>query len=176
MTMLRTLTLVCALAGLTSTLAACGSDDAPAGPAVLSPEPAAGAGSGIYLKGRADGDKLAVDVFVRGAPDVHGVALRLTYAPAVLKLADATPAPAWPAGSVALAKEGVPGETAVTWAAKGTAAGLAAQEETLLGTLRFEVKGRAETPLAFRTERSRVIDSKGATVALEYHGGKIGAR
>lgn len=156
-------------------LSGCGGDDKPAAPSLAVDAPPE-TGSAVFLRGRSEGTRLAVDVFARGVADVHGIALRIGFTPGVLTLVEGTRGPAWSAQAVTLAKEGTPGEVALTWAEKGSAPGFAAVNETLLGTLRFDVKGRDATPLTIRAERSRVIDAAGNVVTVEYRGGQVGAR
>jgi hypothetical protein len=155
-------------------LAGC-SEDPPPAPA---PPPPVTFGSeapgetSVFLRGHAEGERAIVDVVARGAADVHGAAFRVRFDPATLSFVGATSGPSWSKQVIALAKEGTPGQLAVAWAERG-ATGIAAKDETVLGTLTFDVRAHRPTELAFRPERSAVIDRAGATVPVTWHGATV---
>jgi hypothetical protein len=120
-------------------------------------------------------NQLAFDVVARGAADLHGAAFRVTWDSAALGFLEAKSGAPWSKKAVALAKEGSPGELAVVWAERGEA-GIDASGETVLGTLVFEVRGRTGTALAFKSERSQLVDKTGMRVAATFAGGQLGAR
>src|SRR5690606_2198902 len=123
--------------------------------------------------GRVHGDQAIVQVFARGAADLHGAALRLTYDAERLTFASATSSGAWSSQALALAKEGTPGELAVVWSEKGSARGVDAKTDTLLGTLRFDIHAPGPVTLAFRQERSSLLGSDGVPLSTGYYGGRL---
>lgn len=172
----------CAALAVTMAFApACTSDDtregkAP-GPISFAPE-AQVEGPSVALRGRLDPlapGHVVVDVIARGAADVHGAAFRVTWDPEALAFLESTSGAAWSKTALALVKEGSPGQLAVAWTEKGEL-GVDATNDTLLGTLVFEVKGRKGTPLAFKTERSQLVDKKGAPIAARWLNDALGAR
>lgn len=124
----------------------------------------------VLLPGR-----ITVDVVARGAVDLHGAAFRLTYDPTALAFIGASNGPKWSKQALAMAKEGAPGELAVVWAEKGEL-GFDASGETVLGSIVFEVHGRAGTPIRFKNERSQLVDKKGVRVEATWSGGQVAAR
>jgi hypothetical protein len=135
-------------------------------------------GASVFLREQTDPLKLnrfTVDVVVRGAADVHGAAFRVTWDPEALAFVEAASGAAWSKSSLALAKEGTPGQLAVAWTEKGET-GIDASNETVIGTLTFEARGPKGSALAFKTERSQLVDKKGARVAVAWRGGSIAAR
>ena len=169
-----------AAAAALAALALSGCSDPPR--AVAQPEPAAfepeaqGEGPVVFLRGRAEGQHVVLEVVARDAADVHGIAFRVGYDPGEMTFVDATSGGAWTSQSVALAREGAPGQVAVVWSEKGSALGVDAREETTLGTLRFDLRGRKGTAVTFRTDRSQILDSKGAPLAVSWYGGAVPAR
>lgn len=133
-------------------------------------------GATVYLKGRLEGDRVLVDVVARDVPDVHGIAFRLRWDPSKLALAEARASDSWSRRALLLAKEGLPGELVVAWTEKGAGAAIDAREDTNLGTIELTLKTREGGALAFRTDRSMVLDSKGVTVPVAWRGGEIAAR
>jgi hypothetical protein len=119
-------------------------------------------------------ERMVVDVVARGAADLHGAAFRVTWDTAALGFVEAKSGTPWSKQSLALAKEGTPGELAVVWAEKGEA-GIDANGETILGTLAFDVRGRRGTALAFKPERSQLVDKKGARLEASWSGGRLSA-
>lgn len=120
-------------------------------------------------------DRVVVDVVARGAGDLHGAAFRVTWDPEALFFVDAKSGAPWSKQVLALAKEGSPGQLAVAWTEKGEK-GIDATNETVIGTLVFQVRGRKGTGLAFKTERSQLVDRKGAVVVAKWVSGSIAAR
>jgi hypothetical protein len=163
---------------LSASVAGCSSskEEAPPGPIQFAPESDVD-GPVVFLRGRPEGEKVVVDVVARGAANVHGVAFRLTWDPEALAFVTATPGGAWSRSVLSLAKEGTPGHLAVAWTEKGEAsAGFDAKTDTTLGVLVFDVKGRKGAQLSFRSERSQIVDPKGAPVVVTWRGGNIPAR
>ena len=68
-----------------------------------------------------------------------------------------------------------PGQLAVTWTEKGEM-GIDASHETVIGTLTFETHGSKGTPIAFKTERSQLVDKQGVRIAAKWSGGASFAR
>lgn len=134
-------------------------DEVPAGPAV-------------FVRGRAEGTTLQVDVVARGAPDLHGAALRLAFDPDALAFTSAEASSAWSRKSMAVAKEGTPGQLAIAWFEKG-ARGIKADAETVLGTLTFDVKTKSPSAITFRTERSSIVDHDGKRIDTTFRGGRV---
>jgi hypothetical protein len=147
------------------------------GPIAFTPEAPAG-GASIALRGRFDllgPSRIAVDVVARGAADLHGAAFRMTWDPEALTFVGASSGAAWSKTALSLAKEGSPGALAVAWAEMGEAA-IDATNETVLGTLSFELKGRRGTPLTFQKERSQLVDKKGAGIRARWLNDALTAR
>lgn len=174
--------LVCSamLAAAAAFAPGCTSDDSGSngpGPVAFAAEARAD-GASVFLRERPNPLKLhrfAVDVVVRGAPDVHGAAFRVTWDPEALTFIDAASGAPWSKAALSLAKEGTPGQLAVAWTEKGET-GIDASKETVIGTLTFEARGPKGSALAFKTERSQLVDKKGARVAVTWRGGSIAAR
>ena len=166
------LALAVALAG-----AACGgsSADEAAPPVSFAADPEAG-GSAVFLRGRAERDRIFVDVLARGLADVHGTAFRVTWDPEALAFVEAQPSGTWSSKAVLLAKEPVAGQLAVAWTEKGESAGHDATLPIVLGTLVFDAKGRRGTALAFRAERSTVVDRLGRPAIVAWRAGSVRAR
>jgi len=120
-------------------------------------------------------NRVAFDVVARGAADLHGAAFRLSWDPAALGFIEANGGAPWSKHALAMAKEGSPGELAVVWSEKGEM-GIDASGETVLGTVSFEVRGRKGTALAFKSERSQLVDKKGVRVEATWAGGELAAR
>ena len=149
----------------------------PPGPAALTPE-ADGDGTAVFLRGRtpvAASNRLVVEVVARGAHDLHGAAFRMTWDPDALTFVEASRGDAWSKNVLAMAKEGSPGQLAVVWTEQGEK-GIDATSETILGTLTFDTRGHKATPLAFKLERSELVDKKGVKVAAKWRGGSVPAR
>jgi hypothetical protein len=146
-------------------------------PAVVAEAPPAD-GAAVFLRGRAEllaPDRLTFEVVARSAVDLHGAAFRMTWNPEALAFVGAASGPAWSKQSLALAKEAQPGQLLVAWTEKGELA-IDAAGEVVLGTLRFERRGREGAALAFTAERSQLVDKTGAKVAAAWRGATITAR
>jgi hypothetical protein len=167
------------LAGLLVSLTGCPSapsgDGASPASAAFAPE-APERKAAVFMRGRVRGEQVIVQIVARGAKDVHGLAFRLTYDPGQLSFVEAAVTSAWSNQALTLAKEGLPGELAVVWSEKGAAHGVEADEDTVLGTLRFDMHGLRATPIAFRSERSSVRDSAGKELAVRFYGGEVVGR
>jgi hypothetical protein len=133
-----------------------------------------GGDAAVFLRGRADGDKVLVDVVARGAPDVHGAALRLRFDPAVLGFAGAEASGVWSKAALGIAKEGTPGQLAIAWTEKGEI-GIEANAEATLGTLTFKRRKPSSTTIAFRPERSALVDRHGNPLPMSFRGGTLPA-
>ncbi len=133
-------------------------------------------GPSVYLRGRAEGAQVIVEVMGRDLRDVHGVAFRVLYDPEALSFVDATSSSKWSRKSVALAKAGTGGQLAVTWSEMGAVTGVDALSETTLGTLRFDVHGAHSSAIAFREDRSTVLDTRGTAIAVTWRGGSVAGR
>lgn len=150
------------------------------GPVALAPEAPAD-GATVFMRGRSDTaaaaapNRVVVDVIARGTPDLHGAAFRVTWDPEALAFVEAVSGAPWSKQVLSMAKEGTPGQLAVAWTEKGET-GIDATAETVIGTLVFETKGGKATPLAFKTERSQIVDKKGVRVDVAWRGGSIAAR
>lgn len=165
--------LVCALV-----LAGCGGSkagDGPPGPVSFAAEPESD-GAVVFLRGRTDGDRVFADVVARGIGDLHGTAFRVTWDPDALGFVEAQHAPAWSDKAVLLTKEASPGTLVVAWSEKGEVAGHDATSPLVLGTLVFDAKSRKGTRVAFRTDRSTVVDHEGKPQAVAWRAGSIPAR
>lgn len=159
-------------------LAACGGSkagDTPPGPVSFTAEPESD-GAVVFLRGRTDGDRVFADVVARGMTDVHGTAFRVTWDPDALSFVEAQRSPAWSMRAVLLAKEAAPGTLAVAWSEKGEVTGHDASNGLVLGTLVFDAKSRKGTPIAFRTERSTLVNHEGKPHAVAWRAGSIPAR
>lgn len=144
-------------------------------PAAFTPDPDV-EGAAVFLRGRSDGaQQLYVDVVARGTPDVNGAALRVLFDPSALAFVEASPGAFWSRVVVSLAKEGTPGQLAVTWAEKG-AIGFSATSETVLGTLTFQRKTTKASTIAFKADRCSIVDRKGMAAAVAFRGGSVSAR
>jgi hypothetical protein len=152
-----------------------GSGDMP-GPITFAPESGDVSGATVFLRGKpALGNQAVFDVVARGADDVHGAAFRVSYDAETLSFAHAEAGPAWSKRAFAIAKEGTPGQLAVSWSERGET-GIEAKADTVLGTLTFEVRGRKSSPVTFKVERSGLVDRKGTKVAATWRGGSLAAR
>ena len=136
-------------------------------------------GATVFLRGRtadaSTANRVVVDVVARGAADLHGAAFRVTWDPDALAFVEAASGPPWSKQVLAIAKEGSPGQLAVAWTEKGET-GIDASGETVIGTLTFDIRGRKGTTLGFKTERSQLVDKRGARVDAKWSGGTIAAR
>ena len=161
---------------------ACSSDEAagqgPPGPVSFTADPASdGSGATVFLRSRAPaGERITFDVVARGAADIHGTALRVTYDAAALAFVSGEASGAfWSPDAVKLAKEGAPGQLAIAWTEKGSL-GHDASGDTVLGTVTFDVKGRSAIPVTLLATRSTIVDRKGTKIAATFKGGTIPAR
>lgn len=161
-------------------VAACHGDPspapAPAPSAEFTTDDASGAAT-VFLRGKStpDGNQIVVDVVARGATDVHGAAFRLTFDPEVLSYVEVKRGDRFSAGSMNITREVKPGELMAAWTETG-AVGFAANDDTILGTLTFDVKARGRaTSMGFRSERSTLVDRNGKTAApsLSWRGGSF---
>lgn len=170
------------LATMFASLAGCESGESRPGPSPVpsgfTPDEATPAGPpAVYLQGRrVEGERVVVDVIARGAPDVHGAAFRLRWDPAKLTFVQARGSDAWSRQALLLAKEGAPGELAVAWTEKGSGSAIDARADTRLGSIDFLVKTLDGAALAFRADRSMLLDAKGSPVAVAWRGGQVGPR
>lgn len=129
----------------------------------------------VFLRESSPGlvpNRLAVEVVARGAGDLHGAALRVTWDPQALAFIRADSSKKWSKSALSLAKEGTPGQLAVAWTEKGEI-GIDASGEVVLGSLVFESRSHEGTPIAFKTDRSTVVDKKGAPVNVAWRGGSV---
>jgi hypothetical protein len=175
---MRILALVAATA-ITAALGGCSSEAPKPAPAPARPAfevDAWQAGPAVFLRGRVDGDHVTVDVVARELGDLHGIAFRLHWDAEKLALVEARGSDAWSKQALVLAKEGLPGELVVTFSEKGTGVTLDAREETTLGSIDFRRSSTEGVPLAFRAERSMLLDSKGKRLAAAWRGGTIVGR
>ena len=148
-----------------------------AGPVAFTQETNAD-GATVFMRGRTDPlapNRLYVDVIARGAPDVHGAAFRVTWDASSLAYVESKNGMFWSKDALAMVKEGSPGQLAVVWTEQGEM-GIDATHETVIGTLTFETRGRDATSLAFKTERSQLVDRKGVKLDAKWHGGTVAAR
>jgi len=168
----------CAVLGSATSTVACTSEpaaEAPLGPIAFAAEEG-GEGATVFLRrSPALGNGLVFDVVARGPADLHGAAFRLHYDPEAMTFVSAGAGPSWSKTAIALAKEGAPGQLAVTWSEKGEA-GIDTTHETVLGTVAFEVRGRKPSPVSFKVERSTLVDRKGARIAASWRGGTLAPR
>ena len=130
----------------------------------------------VFLRGRPERDRVYVDVLARGVTEVHGTAFRMSWDPEALAFVEARASETWSSSAILLAKEPIPGQLAVAWSEKGESAGHDASLPVLLGTLVFDAKGRRGTSLAFRAERSTVVDRRGSAAIVAWRAGSIPAR
>jgi hypothetical protein len=167
-----------AVAALALAALGCAAGDAPRAPEpsvvafVADPPPD---GAAVFLRGRGEATSVSVDVVARGAPDLHGAAMRVTFDPEALAFVSAEASPAWSRKSMSVTKEGSPGQLAIAWFEKGERA-IDASGETVLGTLTFEVRGASGSPLAFKTERSALVDREGRWLDVAFRGGRVAGR
>lgn len=167
------------LLALAMLVTGCGSvstQSAEPGPIAFESDPTPSEGATVFVDGGATlSGQLAVAVMARGAKELHGAAFRITYDPDALGYVDATPGPAWSKTSLAIVKEATPGQLLVTWSEKGEAA-IDATSDTVLGHLTFAVKGRKASTLAFKVERSQLVDKRGMKLGATWRGGTLAAR
>jgi hypothetical protein len=148
----------------------------PSAPVDFATEDGGVAGAAVYLKGHVEAERVVVDVMARGAPDINGAAFRLHWDAAKLRFVEARGSDAWSRQAVLLAKEGAPGELVVAWTEKGSGAAIDAREDTRLGSIDFIMNTHDGAELSFRADRSKLVDAKGAPVAIAWRGGHVGAR
>jgi hypothetical protein len=159
-------------------VAGCSTNDTHSGarPLTFVSTQSASAGTSVSLRSQPPSvllpNRVTVDVVARGAADLHGAAFRLSWDPAALGFIEAKSGAPWSKQALAMAKEGSPGELAVVWAEKGES-GIDANGETVLGTIVFEVRGRQGSAIAFKTERSQLVDKKGVRVEATWVGGQV---
>ena len=170
---LRAAALAAAVALVACSKAADPAPPPPPAPAFVSDDH--GDGAAVFLRGRADGDKVLVDVVARGAADVHGAALRVRFDPKVLAFASAQSSGVWSKDALGVSKEGTPGQLAIAWTEKGEI-GIEATAESTLGTLTFTRLTRDAAALTFKTERCALVDRHGAPVAVQWRGGTVASR
>jgi hypothetical protein len=75
---------------------------------------------------------------------------------------------------MSVTKEGAPGQLAIAWFEKGERA-ITAADETVLGTLVFEARPGKTSEVAFRPERSTVVDRHGKAIDVRWRGGTVRA-
>jgi hypothetical protein len=153
-------------------VAGCSSDP---GPVAFAADPPSD-GATVFLRGAPEGDRVVVEVVARGAPEVHGSALRVTWNPGELTHVETKQGLAWSKSAFFLAKEGTPGQLAISWTERGPSASIDATNETVLGTMVFHVKGRGGSAIAFKTERSALVDMTGKTIPVTFRNGAVPAR
>ena len=119
-------------------------------------------------------NRVVVEVVARGAGNLHGAAFRVTWDPEVVSFVRAEGGEKWSKTALAIAKEGTPGQLAVAWTEKGER-GIDASGEAVLGTLVFESRSHKGTTIAFKTERSMLVDKKGMAVKAAWTGGSVSA-
>ena len=169
-----------ALVALLALLAACTSSSTRStreGPLTFVAGESPSDGPVVFLRESSPGlvpNRLAVDVVARGAGELHGAALRVTWDPQALAFVRADSGEKWSKSALALAKEGTPGQLALAWTEKGEI-GIDASGEVVLGSLVFESRSHQGTPIAFKVERSTVVDKKGARVDVAWRGGSVTA-
>ena len=147
------------------------------GPVAMTTE-APGEGASVSLRGRVDPlapSQVVLDVVARGAADLHGAAFRMTWDPEAITFVSATSGTPWSKQVLAMAKEGSPGQLAVLWTEKGET-GIDASHETVIGTVTFAPRGRQGSPIAFKTERSQLVDKQGVPIVATWTGGSLAAR
>lgn len=115
---------------------------------------------------------LLVDVVVHGVPNLHGVALRLTWDPSLLHYVSSKNSLEWSKSALSLAQEAGSGQLLVAWAEKGET-GLSAQGDLVLGSLRFEARAGTKAALAFKSERCQVVDKKGVAIRVAWRGSDV---
>lgn len=144
----------------------------------FSPEPAVDTAPTIALRGRGDGlERVTVDVVATNVADVQGVAFRLSWDPETLAFLGADGSSAFTRNAIRLAKEGSPGQLAVAWTERGAPRGIDATRVTVLGTVTFAVRDPSRaTAIAFRPDRSTVMDRNGNSVAVTWRGGRVASR
>jgi hypothetical protein len=168
-------------ASLILALVNCSSDEprrkgAPPGPNGFAEEDAPPKnGAAVLLRGRtSDGARVTVDVVARGTDrPIQGAAFRLHWDPEKTGFLEAHGSGVWSKQSVFLAKEGLPGELVIVWAEKGSGAAVHANDETVLGSIDFQRKTPDGADVTFRPERSTLRDSSGATIAVDWRGGRV---
>lgn len=172
------LSLVCASALAVAAFACGGSKagDGPNGPLTFGEDPSSDGDAVVFLRGRSEGGRVYVDVVARGVNDVHGAAFRVKWDPGAIGFVEAKASPTWSKDAVVVAREAVPGQLLVAWSEKGGASGHDAMDATVLGTLIFDAKSRAGTPVSFRTERSRLVDHQGKPLTVTWRAGTVPAR
>lgn len=132
-------------------------------------------GAAVFLREQPNAlqpNRLMVEVVARGAGDLHGAAFRVTWDPQAIAFVSAERGERWSNTAIALAKEAAPGQLLVTWTEKGER-GIDASGETVLGTLVFESRSRRGTAIAFKTERSMLVDKKGVALKAAWSGGSV---
>ncbi len=135
-------------------------------------------GAVVFLRERPSAlepHRVTIEVVARSAGDLHGAAFRVTWDPEAIAFVRAEGGGRWSKSVLSLAREGTPGQLAVTWTEKGES-GIDASGETVLGTLVFESRSRKGTAFAFKTERSMLVDKKGVAVKVAWSGGAIAAQ
>ena len=132
-------------------------------------------GAVVFLRERPNAlepGRVVVEVVARGAGDLHGAAFRVTWDPEALAFVRASGGDKWSKAALALAKEATPGQLAVAWTEKGEL-GIDASGEAVLGALVFESRSHKGTTIAFKTERSMLVDKKGVAVKVAWTGGGV---
>ena len=158
------------LALLVLLVAACSSDDGggtKAKPKVKTEivfeaaAPAGGASISLRAK-ELTSEHLVLELVGKNITDLYGLAFRMTYDPAVLEPTAITASTAWQGQTTALANAKNPGLWVAVITRQGKVKGIAAQD-TVLGTLTLAIKQMKPTTLAFKLDRSRLVDSGGSS-------------
>jgi hypothetical protein len=170
--------MACAALSALLLVGGCSSDDASApgaGPArKFAPDALPTTGAAIYIRQKQlDSTQLVLELVGRDLADAYGVAWRLRFDPAVLKLASAKPTSAWSQSHVHVVREPRAGLLVGVVGAKGKQSGLDAAD-TALAEITFTRSAPGGSRLDFVLERSAVVHSDGRHApAVAWIGGSL---
>ncbi len=168
----------CILATLV--VCACSSDDASAPAATRARKfttDSLPAGAVVYVRQKQiDPGHLVLELVGRELPDAYGVAWRLRYDPAALRLAQMDVTDVWNANHVHVAREPRGGLLVAAVGAKGKQSGPDAQD-TALAEITFDRLSAGTSRVDFIAERSAVVHSDGRhAAAVQWIGGALSAQ
>jgi len=162
---------------LTVLIAACGGSEEIEEAKQLEYVPGETPTAGVYLRlVTLDEQSLTLEVVGNGITGLYGLAFRLYYDPDVLDFAEMTPASAWPANAISIARKHPAGVLAAAITNRGPAAGLDFSDQ-VLATLRFTLLNKDDSCINFIDIRCALVDTAGAEIpGRTWTGGRLELR
>ena len=120
--------------------------------------------AGVYLRlATLDEQSLTLEVVGTDLTGLYGLAFRLYYDPHVLDFSEMTPAAAWPADAISIARKNHTGLLIAAVTNRGPAAGLDFPDQ-VLATLRFNLLKEGDSCVAFVERSCALVDTTGADI------------